>query len=117
MKRTLLFAVALATATMLGNFVTADEPVRSDSQFRTTEYSPSDAQIVQVRDRGRSYRGRYYGNRGYYYSSPYRNGYRSYNYGYRSYPNYYYGNRYYGNRYYNYGYRGNVRVGPVDVWW
>jgi hypothetical protein len=116
MFRKLTFAVALGAATTLGSFSMGQETIHSESPFRTAEYSQNDAQIVQVRNRGRRYRGNYYGNRGYYnnYYSPYRYGYRNYNYGYRPYGNYY-GTRNYG--YYNYGRRGGVRVGPFGVWW
>lgn len=117
MLRKFTFAVALGVATTIGSFSMGQEPIRSESPFRTAEYSQNDAQIVEVRNGGRRYRGNYYGNRGYYnnyYYSPYRYGYRNYNYGYRPYGNYY-GTRNYG--YYNYGPRGGVRVGPFGVWW
>ena len=119
MTRKFTFALALVAATAMGSFATADQPGRSASPFRTAEYSQSnaDAQVVEVRNGRRSYRGGYYyGNRGYYnnYYSPYRYGYRNYNYGYRSYP--YYGSRnYYGRSYY--GGQSGVRIGNFGVWW
>ncbi|HRX78414.1 MAG TPA: hypothetical protein P5307_05090 [Pirellulaceae bacterium] len=114
MTRKFVFALTLGAATAIATFAVGQEPA---SPFRTTELSQNDVSIVQVRDRGRRYRGNYYGNRRYNnnYYSPYQYDYRNYNYGYRPYGSYY-GTRNYG--YYNYGRRGGgVRIGPFGVWW